>query len=266
MVDGLAHVEAVDISCGASHTAVIAAAKGEMTFVRIPRRNNEADPTSPQTMSPSEKWRKEGEAEYLVCGDLYTFGLPKAGQLGIPATTTKKCIASPQIVSFFPENGYRVAKVSCGMHHTVILAVPVHALRVFMTHVFTCGWGEHGRLGHGTEDTKAYPTMVEFPTSFHALTISAGEQHTVAAGASEAYSWGSNSFGQLGVGNPQNRDMQCILSPVKIPLPEGMTLRTVVAGGRHTAAITSCGRFLSWGWNVRSVCIHTTAQSLKHII
>jgi hypothetical protein len=258
MVEGLVAVVASDISCGGTHTAVIAAPTGEATYVRIPSRaaapsSSSSFSSSPQTNSstpsPSERWLQREEVRHLICGDLYTFGLPKAGQLGIPSTTTRQCIATPMKVSFFPENGYRVAKVSCGMHHTVILAVPVHALRVFMTHVFTCGWGEHGRLGHGNEDTKAIPTMVEFPTPFHALEISAGEQHTVVAGAADAYSFGNNSFGQLGVGNPLNRDMQFVASPMKIPLPEGMTLSNIVAGGRHTAAITSCRKFLSWGWN-----------------
>lgn len=254
MVEGLVTVVATEISCGGAHTAVVAASMSEATYVRIPSRaavpsSSSSPQTNSSTPSPSDRWRQREEERHLICGDLYTFGLPKAGQLGIPATTVKQCIASPTKVSFFPDNGYRVAKVSCGMHHTVILAVPVHALRVFMTHVFTCGWGEHGRLGHGNEDTKSIPTMVEFPTPFHALEISAGEQHTVVAGAVEAYSFGNNSFGQLGVGNPQNRDMQFVVSPMKIPLPEGMALSTVVAGGRHTAAITSCRKFLSWGWN-----------------
>ena len=88
-----------------------------------------------------------GDHEYLSCGNLFTFGLAKAGQLGHPAAVSKQNIAQPLLVDFFPTNGYKVARVSCGMHHTVVLAVPVHAVRVFMTHVFSFGWGEHGRLG-----------------------------------------------------------------------------------------------------------------------
>ena len=77
-------------------------------------------------MSPiTERLRKQEEeeknSEYLVCGDLYTFGLCKAGQLGHPLSDMKTTgVLVPTLVDFFPSSGYKVAKVSCGIHHTVV--------------------------------------------------------------------------------------------------------------------------------------------------
>ena len=83
-----------------------------------------------------------------------------SGQLGNPASTIKPFVSTPLICGFFPENGLKVCRVSCGTHHTITLAVPVHAVRVFMTHTYTFGWGEHGRLGLGNEDNKVYYTIL----------------------------------------------------------------------------------------------------------
>ena len=53
--------------------------------------------------------------------------------------------------------------MSCGFHHTLVVAVPEYSTRVFTTSVLACGWGEHGRLGLGDEDQRMELTMLEFP-------------------------------------------------------------------------------------------------------
>jgi len=53
-------------------------------------------------------------------------------------------------------------------------------------------------------------------------------------------------MGQLGVGHPSTTEFA--LEPMKLPLPEGMLLHCVAAGGRHSAGITRCGKLLTWGW------------------
>ena len=160
LIEGLSTLTAVSISCGAFHTAVVAGDPRDITYVRLPRPKipsmspeNSAIGGSSSGDSIVDKWRQreidEQSNEFLICADLYTFGLAKAGQLGnypTGSSTSRGGMMSPrpQLVSYFKENGFRVAKVSCGMHHTLALAVPVHAIRVFQTQVFAFGWGEHG--------------------------------------------------------------------------------------------------------------------------
>ena len=77
------------------------------------------------------------------------------------------------------------------------------------------------------------PQLVDFMTPFSPTCVSAGEQHSLACNSEAAYAWGSNAMGQLGVSNPNLTEMA--LSPQKIPLPEGMQLRTIVAGAGTAA-------------------------------
>ena len=273
-VEALVKLKALAISCGAYHTGIIACNPADLhtSWMRIPVGGG--GNTSP-SKSHSRSRNIEDSYTELQCGDLYTCGMNKVGQLGhggsssmskISSTSNDKnrnFVAIPKRVSFFDtdraegggEGAYTVAKVSCGMHHTIMLCVPLGEGRQlgepYRTSVYSCGWGEHGRLGTGDEEQRTAPTRVDFPLSnpehpFCALEISAGEQHSLAAGREGAYSWGSNSMGQLGAGSPSTCEMA--LSPLRIPLPEGMEVRQLAAGGRHSAAITRCGKLLSWGW------------------
>jgi alpha-tubulin suppressor-like RCC1 family protein len=270
-VMGLASLTAVHISCGAFHTAIIAAEPSELTFVQVPpsaRRLDHGSESPPA--SAVDRFRDRDSAnEVLSCGSLYVCGLSKAGQLGLgnitgtsSSSSSKQqaaMVATPTLVPFFQSEGYRVAKVSAGFHHTLVIGVPIHAMRVFSTSVFSFGWGEHGRLGLGDEEQRSAPCLVAFPMPFHAVEISAGEQHSLAAGKQGCYSWGSNSMGQLGLGNPSSLEMAT--TPLQIPLPEGMTIKRLAAGGRHSACITDCGKVLAWGWGEEGQLGHGTEKS-----
>ena len=286
MVAALSKLKAVFISCGSYHTGIIACESADLltSWIQIPPNGSSISSNYLSgIVSRSEDGHSgsnvEGQGQSLQCGDLYTCGMNRVGQLGhahsssegesvnipiTPKNNGRNFIATPKRVAYFDcvrsdgDRGepYVVAKVSCGMHHTLMLCVAVSQGKSvgdpFKTSVFSCGWGEHGRLGTGDEEQRGTPTKVEFPGStateqpFFAVDVSAGEQHSLAAGLVGAYSWGSNSMGQLGVGSPSNTEMA--LSPIRIPLPEGMEVKQLAAGGRHSAAITHCGKLLSWGW------------------
>ena len=286
MVASLSKLKAIFISCGSYHTGIIACESADLltSWIQIPADGSSINSNcSSGKMGRSEDCHSSsnlhGQGQSLQCGDLYTFGMNRVGQLGhgnsisegetvnIPTTpkyNDRNFIATPKRVAYFDcmrserdrAEPYVVAKVSCGMHHTLMLCIAVcqdkPISNPFKTSVFSCGWGEHGRLGTGDEDQRGTPTKIEFPCStatdqpFCAVDVSAGEQHSLAAGLVGAYSWGSNSMGQLGVGSPSNTEMA--LCPIRIPLPEGMEVKQLAAGGRHSAAITHCGKLLSWGW------------------
>lgn len=251
LVSALSHFICSQITCGASHTGFIVGSEDDgLRYIRIPSYRKKS------ILSPIREGGEEDEDdvekneqildddEFLVCGTLYMCGLGKVGQLGMG--NIRSPLMVPKEVTFFNENGLKIAKVSAGLHHTLVLAVPVHAVRTFITSIFSFGWGEDGRLGLGDEDQRMTPCEVSFQEPFHAIDISAGDMHSLALSVSSCYSWGCNEFGQLGIGSPVTTPMA--LSPQLIPLPEGMEVMRIRAGGRHSAAITYCDRVLTWGW------------------
>ena len=79
-----------------------------------------------------------------------------------------------------------------------------------------------------------------------ALSVSAGGSHTCAVlDDGSLKCWGSNNYGQLGIGS------NTILknSPQTIPLGSGRTAMSVSAGDSHTCALLDDGSVKCWGWN-----------------
>jgi hypothetical protein len=150
------------------YTAATTAAGATMDGVKG-RSHQISSPLSPTTYSSSSSHHHHrdgddnlkqaaGETEeddsdncsddVLTCGYLYTCGLGKAGQLGYEVNNTggggsnsnNGFAATPRRVVYFEEEGYKVCRVSCGFHHTLAIATPIHAVRTFITHVFSFGY------------------------------------------------------------------------------------------------------------------------------
>jgi alpha-tubulin suppressor-like RCC1 family protein len=119
-----------------------------------------------------------------------------------------------------------------------------HACAVTTTGALKC-WGSssEGQLGNGTQSYSSGAVPVEGLSAGVAI-ITAGELHTCANTIKgEVACWGSNFWGQLGVGSITK----------KILVPEGVSglsgVRAVAAGGFHTCAVTGAGGVECWGWN-----------------
>ncbi|XP_054479703.1 alsin isoform X2 [Anoplopoma fimbria] len=110
-------------------------------------------------------------------------------------------------------------------------AVP-EAQEVFptlQTEVWSWGNGEHGQLGHGDSLARLQPLCIKSLNSKEVVRVAAGAHHSLALTAqSQVFSWGSNSFGQLG-------HME---SPSTVPrlakLSEGIRAWDISAGEKHT--------------------------------
>ncbi|XP_049743812.1 alsin isoform X1 [Elephas maximus indicus] len=67
------------------------------------------------------------------------------------------------------------------------------------TEVWTWGKGKEGQLGHGDVLPRLQPLCVKFLDGKEVIYLEAGGYHSLALTAkSQVYSWGSNTFGQLG--------------------------------------------------------------------
>ena len=84
-----------------------------------------------------------------------------------------------------------MAKVTCGMHPTIVIAVT--STSPPKRRVYAWGWGEHGRLGVGHVEMLVTPTEVALLSHRNIIDVKAGEQHSLALGEEgDVYSWGSN--------------------------------------------------------------------------
>jgi alpha-tubulin suppressor-like RCC1 family protein len=76
------------------------------------------------------------------------------------------------------------------------------------------------------------------------LSVDAGGSHACALRSDHAlFCWGSNAFGQLGLGNTTNRS-----SPVRVTAL-GASVSSVSAGNLHTCAVKTDGSVWCWGSN-----------------
>ena len=148
-------------------------------------------------------------------------------------------------------NGRAVAAVSAAYEHTCAI-LDTGAVKCW-------GAGGNGRLGLGDSDNRgelpgemgAALPAVDLGTGRIAVEISAGQSHTCAIlDDGGVKCWGANSYGQLGLGDTQDRgdgsgEMGDAL-PV-VSLGTGRTAVAISAGNAHTCAILDDGTVKCWG-------------------
>ena len=103
--------------------------------------------------------------------------------------------------------------------------------------------------GQGSESTRTRNGAGSARTSFDVpITpqVAAGVEHTCALLSSGAMKcWGSNNYGQLGLGNTDDVNI-----PTDLPVFEGGARATAIsAGARHTCALFENGAVKCWGYN-----------------
>ena len=70
----------------------------------------------------------------------------------------------------------------------------------------TCGAGSTGCLGHGEWTPNTLPRLIESLLSKDISSISCGNDHVMALTADgTVYTWGSGHYGQLGLGDEDDR-------------------------------------------------------------
>jgi len=133
------------------------------------------------------------------------------------STAAELLDAPPSISGLLLAGDWVVRQVSCGYRHTALITTTGLLL--------TCGHGETGRLGHGDERSRHFPTVVR---------AFLGNQGADNNNSSNSSSGGSNRV--LG-SNP---------SAPQSPRAEGVVF--VACGREHTVAVDEDGGVWSWGW------------------
>ncbi|MFL5386251.1 MAG: RCC1 domain-containing protein [Longimicrobiaceae bacterium] len=108
-------------------------------------------------------------------------------------------------------------------------------------------WGNnsYGQIGNNTKTFASAPTAVQQPAGVTFTQIAAAARHTCAlTSGGQAYCWGYNGDGQVGIGSPLQS-----LVPAAVSQPAGVTFVSVYAEYQHSCGLTSGGQAYCWGLN-----------------
>lgn len=88
--------------------------------------------------------------------------------------------------------------------------------------------------------------------------MSCGRCHTLAVTNNGVYAWGSNKYGQVGLGevreSPNPELITCLAQEIIVE---------AVAGQHHSVALIADGRLFTWGWGVHGQLGHGNTEAQR---
>ncbi len=180
-------------------------------------------------------------------GDVYSWGYDKYGELGRGDVYTNEiCGTTNCRLDIGKIEGLsNIVAIDAGLSHALALDKDGN--------VFAWGSNKDGELGSGsTEDSLAQPVQVIFPQSnVRVVKVTAGSDFSVALDNNgEVWVWGKNFYGQAGQGFDYGTNDQ--LTPIKVPIPNGVKIKSIEAGTGHILALAKNGEVYGWGNNSTS--------------
>lgn len=163
------------------------------------------------------------------------------GQLGFdsPETNTSRSVHSFTEISAISG----VEEIACGQHYTVVTTKNGD--------LYVTGDNKHGQLGLDPNALVKTPSLIKLTNlSLEAkIKLHTGWSHTMLLLGNEVFSWGRNTYGQLGC--PENERP----TPWKMERVAGIgKIRQIAVGSEHNVALTESGTVLCWGWNEHGNC------------
>lgn len=167
-------------------------------------------------------------------GRAYGWGVNMSGQLGWRDSTSGSVIVSvPK--SIRPLQSKRVVQISCGQQHTLVLLNDGS--------IYSMGDNTFGQLGIGNSLPTTQPTEISSLRGLPITQVVASGWHSFCVTVSgRVFSWGRNDFGQLGLGDRENRKCPCLLKMLR-----SQAVKFVAAGDHHTAVLTEDGGVFTFG-------------------
>ncbi|KDO29437.1 hypothetical protein SPRG_05974 [Saprolegnia parasitica CBS 223.65] len=136
------------------------------------------------------------------------------------------------MLRFPPPMVHSIRFVSCGYRHAALITT--------QGSLYTFGYGECGRLGHGDEEPVAQPKRVAFFQDKIALHASCGREHSmVVTNDGQLFGFGWGEAGRLGTGESGKA-----LLPQLVDLPP---IAKVGCGREHTLAVAQDGALYAFG-------------------
>ena len=190
-------------------------------------------------------------------GYVYTWGYNANGQLGNNTSDGSSTNIFHPTPSRVFATGKSTAAAGPWLKAVQVSAGGWHALAIDEDgNTWAWGYNGHGELGNGTTTGDPVPVRVQYPKdagTVAATQISAGFYHSLALDKEgNAWSWGRNSYGQLGDNTTSDRH-----SPVKVLASAQSTSSAepwlnpvqISAGWQHSLAVGTDGVAKAWGDN-----------------
>lgn len=183
-------------------------------------------------------------------GEVFAWGQNNCGQVGLGSTTNQP---TPRKVTS-GIGGRRCVAIACGQ--TSSMAVLDNG------EVYGWGYNGNGQLGLGNNVNQTMPCKVTNLQGAVIDKVVCGYAHTMAlSDEGILYSWGANSYGQLGTGNKANQ-----VNPVRIASDIGRVVEVAASHYNHiSAAMTETFKVYMWG-QCRGQSVTTPTETPFHSI
>jgi alpha-tubulin suppressor-like RCC1 family protein len=180
-------------------------------------------------------------------GEAWCWGQNDVGQTGLPTAMNQVCGN--------PIHGWQCLPaphaLATPLRFDILLAGAANTCG-FATDGRTYCWGSNssGQLGSGASDTcdgsscSVSPVALPSQPEFRILALGSGAHLCGLTADGAAYCWGSNAYGQLGIGTVGgNRDTPTAVSG-------GTKFKSIAVGGQHTCALSTDGKPWCWGGDI----------------
>ena len=172
-------------------------------------------------------------------GSFYCWGEDFNGQIGHSHYSCGGWCNSPHGPSTL--GGKAALTIVTGIHHTCAIAVDET--------LYCWGRDDYGQVGDGFPTGGHHtPTHIELPPGRTAVAVNAAvDSSCVILDNGSGMCWGLNTYGQLGIGTNDSKDVPTYMSV----LPENRSLVALDMGFGHTCGILDDGLVYCWGNNTQ---------------
>ncbi len=173
----------------------------------------------------------------LQNGAVFSWGNDTQGQLGNNSTAQRNVPGNVSSANGFINSG--VTAVAAGAYHSLALQNGV---------IYAWGDDTYGELGNNSTAQSNVPVKVSSPLGIFSnssvTAVAAGQSHSLALQNGNVYTWGDNSYGQLGNNSTAQRNVPGNVSSANGFINSGVT--AVAAGAYHSLALQN-GVIYAWG-------------------